>query len=109
MGGAIVRSEPSRFSMITTRPGTDCADHRSPRRQHEFELATGRGRRGPAPPPDQRNGANLGFEAQLFLATDLAERRGRVIAVELGPTGLHQEEPDGSAEGGSLRAVTRAV
>src|SRR3984893_6669496 len=34
---------------------------------------------------------------------------GAVIAVELGPTGLHREEPDGSAEGGSLRAVTRAV
>ena len=38
----------------------------------------------------------------------LVERRGRVIAVELGPTGLYREEPDGSAEGGSLRAVTRA-
>src|SRR6202022_829495 len=36
------------------------------------------------------------------------ERRGRVIAVELGPTGSHREEPEGSAEGGSLRAVTRA-
>jgi hypothetical protein len=39
----------------------------------------------------------------------LVERRGQVIAVELGPTGLHREEPEGSAEGGSLRAVTRAV
>src|SRR5215831_19387079 len=38
----------------------------------------------------------------------LVERRGRVIAVELGPTGLYREEPEGSAEGGSLRAVTRA-
>src|ERR1700692_2199210 len=36
------------------------------------------------------------------------ERRGRVIAVELGPTGLYREEPDGSAEGGSLRAMARA-
>ena len=36
------------------------------------------------------------------------EQRGQVIAVELGPTGSSQEEPDGSAEGGSLRAVTRA-
>jgi hypothetical protein len=36
------------------------------------------------------------------------ERRGQVIAVELGPTGLHREEPDGSAEGGSLQAVARA-
>src|ERR1700730_10946101 len=36
------------------------------------------------------------------------ERRGRVIAVELGPTGSNREEPEGSAEGGSLRAVTRA-
>ena len=34
----------------------------------------------------------------------LVERRGQVIAVELGPTGLHREEPDGSAEGGSLAA-----
>src|SRR5260221_14646791 len=38
----------------------------------------------------------------------LVERRGRVIAVELGPTGLYRGEPEGSAEGGSLRAVTRA-
>ena len=38
----------------------------------------------------------------------LVERRGQVIAVELGPTGSYQEEPEGSAEGGSLRAVTRA-
>src|SRR6266581_9499106 len=38
----------------------------------------------------------------------LVERRGRVIAVELGPTGLYREEPDGSAEGGSLRAMARA-
>ena len=37
----------------------------------------------------------------------LVERRGRVIAVEFGPTGC-QEEPEGSAEGGSLRAVARA-
>ena len=37
----------------------------------------------------------------------LVERRGRVIAVELGPTGC-QEEPEGSAEGGSLRAMARA-
>ena len=36
------------------------------------------------------------------------ERRGWVIAVELGPTGSYREEPDGSAEGGSLRAMTRA-
>jgi hypothetical protein len=36
------------------------------------------------------------------------EQRGRVIAVELGPTGLNLEEPEISAEGGSLRAVTRA-
>ena len=36
------------------------------------------------------------------------ERRGRVIAVELGPTGGNQEEPEGSTEGGSLRAVARA-
>src|SRR2546430_8160629 len=36
------------------------------------------------------------------------ERRAQVIAVELGPTGLHREEPEGSAEGGSLRAVARA-
>ena len=28
--------------------------------------------------------------------------------VERGPTGSNREEPDGSAEGGSLRAVTRA-
>src|SRR5438445_13717086 len=38
----------------------------------------------------------------------LAERRGWVIAVELGPTGSYREEPDDSAEGGSLRAVARA-
>src|SRR6267378_3456970 len=36
------------------------------------------------------------------------ERRGWVIGVERGPTGSNREEPDGSAEGGSLRAVTRA-
>jgi hypothetical protein len=36
------------------------------------------------------------------------EQRGQVIAVELGPTGSYQEKPEGSAEGGSLRAVTRA-
>ena len=35
------------------------------------------------------------------------ERREQVIAVEVGPTGLNQEEPDVSAEGGSLRAMTR--
>src|ERR1700680_3266255 len=39
----------------------------------------------------------------------LVERRGRVIAVELGPTGSNREEPECSAEGGSLRAVARAV
>ena len=39
----------------------------------------------------------------------LVELRGQVIAVELGPTGSYREEPDGSAEGGSLRAMTRAV
>ena len=33
------------------------------------------------------------------------ERRGRVIAVELGSTGLGREEPSCSAEGGSLRAM----
>jgi len=38
----------------------------------------------------------------------LVERRGWVIAVELGPTGSYREEPEGSAEGGSLSAVTRA-
>ena len=38
----------------------------------------------------------------------LVERRGWVIAVELGPTGSNQEEPAGSAEGGSLRAMARA-
>ena len=38
----------------------------------------------------------------------LVERRGQVIAVGLGPTGSNREEPEGSAEGGSLRAVTRA-
>ena len=37
-----------------------------------------------------------------------AERRGQVIAVELGPTGSYREEPEGSAEGGSRRAMTRA-
>src|ERR1700730_5904929 len=36
------------------------------------------------------------------------EQRGQVIAVEHGPTGSNREEPEGSAEGGSLRAVTRA-
>ena len=36
------------------------------------------------------------------------ERRGWVIAVERGPTGSNQEEPEGSAEGGSLRAMARA-
>src|SRR5260370_5654901 len=36
------------------------------------------------------------------------ERRGQVIAVEHGPTGLNREEPERSAEGGSLRAVARA-
>ena len=38
----------------------------------------------------------------------LVERRGRVIAVELGPTGSNREEPERSAEGGSLRAMARA-
>jgi hypothetical protein len=38
----------------------------------------------------------------------LVARRGQVIAVELGPTGSYREEPDGSAEGGSLRAMARA-
>src|SRR5712671_7420554 len=38
----------------------------------------------------------------------LVERRGRVIAVELGPTGGARRSPKGSAEGGSLRAVARA-
>ena len=38
----------------------------------------------------------------------LVERRGKVIAVERGPTGSYREEPDGSAEGGSLRTMTRA-
>ncbi len=33
----------------------------------------------------------------------------RVIAVEHGPTGSNRDEPEGSAEGGSLRAMTRAV
>jgi hypothetical protein len=33
------------------------------------------------------------------------EQRGRVIAVELGPTGSNREEPEISAEGGSLRAM----
>src|SRR4249920_24871 len=37
----------------------------------------------------------------------LVERRGWVIAVELGPTGSYREEPEGSAEGGSLRAMAR--
>src|SRR5215471_15985522 len=32
--------------------------------------------------------------------------KGQVIAVELGPTGSNREEPERSAEGGSLRAVT---
>ena len=35
------------------------------------------------------------------------ERRGWVIAADLGQL-VRREEPDGSAEGGSLRAVTRA-
>ena len=38
----------------------------------------------------------------------LVERRGWVIAVELGPTGSNREEPAISAEGGSLRAMARA-
>ena len=42
----------------------------------------------------------------------LVERRGWVIAVGTGSTVVgstrHQEEPDVSMEGGSLRAVTRA-
>ena len=40
------------------------------------------------------------------------ERREQVIAIGTGSTGVgsdrHQEEPDISMEGGSLRAVTRA-
>ena len=36
------------------------------------------------------------------------EQRGQVIAVEHGPTGSNREEPEGSAEGGSLGAMTRA-
>ena len=36
------------------------------------------------------------------------EQRGQVIAVERGPTGSNQEEPESSAEGGSLRAMARA-
>ena len=36
------------------------------------------------------------------------EQRGQVIAVEHGPTGSNREEPDGSAKGGSLGAMTRA-
>ena len=36
------------------------------------------------------------------------ERRGRVIAAGLGPTGSNREEPDVSAEGGSLGAMARA-
>ena len=39
----------------------------------------------------------------------LVERRGWVIDVELGPTGSNREEPERSSEGGSLRAMTRAV
>ena len=39
-------------------------------------------------------------------AVMVVERRGQVIAVELGPTGSNREEPDGSAEGGSLRGDT---
>src|ERR1700732_4362300 len=38
----------------------------------------------------------------------LVERRGRVIAVEHGPTGLNRDEPEDSAEGGSLHAMARA-
>ena len=38
----------------------------------------------------------------------LVERRGQVIAVEHGPTGLNRYEPEDSAEGGSLRAMARA-
>ena len=37
------------------------------------------------------------------------ERRGQVIAVEHGPTGSNRDEPEDSAEGGSLRAMARAV
>jgi hypothetical protein len=37
------------------------------------------------------------------------EQRGRVIAVELGPTGSNREDPERSVEGGSLRTMTRAV
>jgi hypothetical protein len=35
-------------------------------------------------------------------------RCSRLRTVELGPTGSYWEEPDGSAEGGSLRAMARA-
>jgi hypothetical protein len=38
----------------------------------------------------------------------LVERRGRVFAVRHGPTGSYREEPEALAEGGSLRAKTRA-
>ena len=38
----------------------------------------------------------------------LVERRGQVIAVELRPTGSYREEPEGSAEGGSLRCISGA-
>jgi hypothetical protein len=37
------------------------------------------------------------------------EQRGQVLAVEHGPTGLNREESERSAEGGSLRAMTRAI
>ena len=36
------------------------------------------------------------------------ERREQAIAVELGSTGSYREEPECSAEGGSLRAMARA-
>ena len=36
------------------------------------------------------------------------EQRRQVIAVEHGPTGSNREEPEGSARGGSLGAMTRA-
>ena len=38
----------------------------------------------------------------------LVERRGRVFAARHGPTGSYREEPEALAEGGSLRARTRA-
>ena len=56
--------------------------------------------------PMRRRGADCPVVATKRVMP--AEQRGRVIAVELGPTGSNREEPDGSAEGGSLRAMARA-